>query len=143
VNNEYLTEVGDYINIGANRFPGRKFKGAIDEVRLWNVVRTQEELKEYMYKLLDGTEPGLFAYYRFDHTSGDISEDMTSNHYDGTWKGVYGGDYTEAHWIPSGAMSEVVYATKALNATNITETSFTANWHSVEGVTNLINSQTE
>jgi len=133
---EYLTEVGDLINVGANRYPGRFFKGAIDEVRFWNVVRTQEELNEYMYKLLDGNEPGLWAYHRFDHTSGDISEDMTSNHYDGTWGGGWEGDYTEAHWIPSGAMSKVVYATEALNATNIANTSFAANWHFVEGITN-------
>jgi hypothetical protein len=133
---EYLTEVGDHINIGANRDRSRYFKGIIDEVRLWNVVRTQEELKEYMHKLLDGNEPGLWAYHRFDHTSGDISEDMTSNHYDGTWGGGWEGDYTEAHWVPSGALSKIVYATEALIATNITTTNFTANWHFVEGVTN-------
>jgi len=133
---EYLTEVGDHINIGAHRNRARFFKGVIDEFRLWNVVRTQQELQEYMYQLLEGNEPGLFAYHRFDHTSGDISVDMTSNHYDGTWIGGWEGDYTEAHWIPSGAMSKVVYATEALNATNIANTSFAANWHFVEGITN-------
>jgi hypothetical protein len=131
---QYLTEVGDHVNIGANRDRTRFFKGAIDEVRIWNKVRTQEELQEYMYKLLDGNEPGLAIYHRFDHAEGDTSKDMTSNHYDGVWGGGYEG-YTEPHWVPSGAMSKVVFATKTFNATDITETSFTANWKSAEGVT--------
>jgi len=133
--NEYLTEVGDHINIGGHRSGGRPFKGIIDEVRFWNIVRTQEEIQEYMYKPLEGNEPGLFAYHRFDHTSGLVSVDMTSNHYDGAWNGTLGGDYTEPHWVPSGAMSHNVGATKAINATNVKNTSFTANWEPVENVT--------
>ncbi len=40
--------------------------GKIDEVRIWNVARTQEEIQSTMYTELRGDEPGLAAYYRFN-----------------------------------------------------------------------------
>ena len=45
------------------------FVGYIDEVRIWNVARTQTELKQYMDKSLTNptTQTGLLAYYTFDN----------------------------------------------------------------------------
>ena len=40
------------------------FKGEIDEVRLWNVVRTEDQLRSAMASGLTGTEPGLVALLR-------------------------------------------------------------------------------
>jgi len=39
------------------------FDGLLDEVRIWNVVRSQQEIHQYMNQPLLGTEPGLVAYY--------------------------------------------------------------------------------
>jgi concanavalin A-like lectin/glucanase superfamily protein len=44
----------------------RKFIGAIDEVRLWNVARSVEQIAANMRARSDGSEPGLVGYYRFE-----------------------------------------------------------------------------
>lgn len=40
------------------------FNGAIDEVRLWGVDRTQSEIVEAMNTTLTGLEYGLIGYWR-------------------------------------------------------------------------------
>ncbi len=62
------------------------FDGTIDEVRIWDVARTQNQIRDNMYKELDSplTETNLFAYYQFNETSGTNLPDMSSNTNDGT-----------------------------------------------------------
>jgi len=62
--------------------------GEIDEVRFWNIARTQAEIKESMENELEGTETGLVAYYDFNG-SGTTLTDRTGNH-DGT---IFGASY--------------------------------------------------
>ena len=42
---------------------GRKFIGKIDEVRIWDLVRDQEQIQAVMNSSLSGDESGLIAYY--------------------------------------------------------------------------------
>ena len=58
------------MTIGANSVDGKYFNGTVDEVRIWNVVRTQPEIAGALHKTLAGSEPGLVAYYRLDESSG-------------------------------------------------------------------------
>ncbi|OGV67015.1 MAG: hypothetical protein A3K19_29610 [Lentisphaerae bacterium RIFOXYB12_FULL_65_16] len=58
--------------------------GKLDELRIWNVARTVDQLRDGMHKELGGSESGLVAYYRFDHTSGTSLTDLTANHNNGT-----------------------------------------------------------
>ena len=45
-----------------------QFFGKLDEVRIWNVCRTETELKANMLDLPSpGTQAGLLAYYKFDN----------------------------------------------------------------------------
>ncbi|MFC4232297.1 beta strand repeat-containing protein, partial [Parasediminibacterium paludis] len=46
--------------------PTQFFSGTIDEVRVWNVARTQSQIQAAMNSELSGTESGLQAYYKFD-----------------------------------------------------------------------------
>jgi hypothetical protein len=46
--------------------PTQFFSGTIDEVRVWNVARTQAQIQAAMNSELSGTESGLQAYYKFD-----------------------------------------------------------------------------
>lgn len=64
------------------------FKGQIDEVRIWYIVRSQSDISTNMTKELTGTENGLLAYYKFDEGIGStIIHDATSNHNDGQLHG--------------------------------------------------------
>jgi hypothetical protein len=48
---------------------GEYFHGKIDEVRLWNVARSPQEIQAAMTLTLTGREPGLVAYWDFDSQS--------------------------------------------------------------------------
>lgn len=58
-------------NIGASGTQRRVdfFSGLIDEVRIWNVARTQEEIQASMNATLTGQEKGLVGYWNFDDGS--------------------------------------------------------------------------
>ena len=58
--------------------------GKIDEVRIWDDVRTQAEIQDNMYKELVGNESNLVAYYNFNDGRGTSVLDLTSNDNNGT-----------------------------------------------------------
>ena len=58
--------------------------GQIDEVRVWNSLRSQTEIKASMFKELAGTETGLIAYYNFNVESGTPLTDNSGNLNTGT-----------------------------------------------------------
>jgi|GEM_PF-991227 len=60
------------------------FPGEIDEVRIWNAVRSEEKIKEDKDRTLTGNEPGLVGYWRFDNGTGNTTEDGTVNANKGT-----------------------------------------------------------
>jgi CubicO group peptidase (beta-lactamase class C family) len=61
----------------------RYFDGAIDEVRIWSRALTQSEIQNNMYVELNGTEPGLTAYYKFNEDSEQTAFDSSTNGNDG------------------------------------------------------------
>jgi hypothetical protein len=64
--------------------PGDFFYGTIDEVRLWNIARSQAEIQDNMNCELMGTESGLTGYWKFNEGGGFIAYDATSNGNNGT-----------------------------------------------------------
>jgi hypothetical protein len=54
-----------YIGGGFGALCG-EFEGEIDEVRVWNVERTEAEIRANMFKPLTGSEPNLVSYWRLD-----------------------------------------------------------------------------
>ncbi|QKG55052.1 LamG domain-containing protein [Hymenobacter sp. BRD67] len=55
------------------------FNGSIDEVRVWNVARTQAQLSTAKGIGLPGSTTGLVAYYRLNEGSGTFANDATGN----------------------------------------------------------------
>lgn len=60
------------------------FDGVIQEVRIWNVARTQAEIVALKDSPAVGNESGLVACYHLDGTSGTSATDSTSNANTGT-----------------------------------------------------------
>ncbi|MEZ4712461.1 MAG: LamG-like jellyroll fold domain-containing protein [Caldilineaceae bacterium] len=46
--------------------PRHHFQGELEEVRVWQVARTQEQLQDNLFGRLQGEKEGLIAYYTFD-----------------------------------------------------------------------------
>ena len=77
------------------------FQGKIDEVRIWDTVRTINEIRANMCQKLLGTESNLSSYFRFDETSGDAPPNAASGP-DGKFYNIQATGLNEA-WQRSGA----------------------------------------
>ena len=70
--------------IGATSDGSSAFNGQIDEVRIWNDVRTDAEINANMFTPLKGNETGLVGYWNFDEGSGTTTTDRSANTNDGS-----------------------------------------------------------
>ncbi len=59
------------------------FVGQIDEVCIWNIALTENQIRSYMNKHLMGNEKGLVGYWKFDKEADGIVSDVTGNKNDG------------------------------------------------------------
>ena len=77
----YAAPLGNLLTIGTTpQFSGPPgWQGKIDELRVWSVFRTADQIKANMRVHLKGTEPGLVAYYKFDEGSGLATADATND----------------------------------------------------------------
>lgn len=61
------------------------FNGQIDEVRIWNAVRTQTQMRDNMSSKVDpSSEPNLIGYWNMNKGTGNTVYDLTSNGNNGT-----------------------------------------------------------
>lgn len=123
---------GQELAIGAGQtWPlAQNFTGSIDEVRVWNTIRTPLEIMTNSLNSISASSTGLVAYYNFDNgiasgtnTGLNILTDLTSNGNNGTLNNF---DLTgsSSNWIESYAMVVPIFTT----ATSITNNSFIVNW---------------
>lgn len=52
------------------RLGNNNFVGELDEVRVWNVARSPEDIAAYYNRTVDPNTPGLILYYNFNNLSG-------------------------------------------------------------------------
>jgi len=64
------------------------FMGVIDEVRIWNDVRSHSEIFHNMSSMLNGDETGLQLYWPMNEGGGDSLHDMSGNGHDIRISGV-------------------------------------------------------
>jgi hypothetical protein len=91
--NLYIGQLGkdfsyaDASNFGRPTYPNLyRMKGQIDEVRIWNVCRTAQEIKDNRYKTVYANNTGLVGYYKFNEpASADarLVTDYSGSHNDG------------------------------------------------------------
>ena len=57
-------------------------RGALDEMRIWNEARTEEEIVSNMHSEMTGNEHNLVAYWRFDQKNGNfvLNESKNAHH---------------------------------------------------------------
>jgi len=77
-------EFGSYTKDGNTRY----FHGYIDEVRLWNSVRSGAEIKASRGIDLNSDESGLIGYWKIDEGEGGATIDETSSGYNCTINGA-------------------------------------------------------
>jgi hypothetical protein len=76
--------------VGGGNVGNTKGKGQADEFRIWNTVRTAEEISANIDRQLNGNELGLLAYYKFNDGTGSTAID-TSGSKNGT---IFGATWT-------------------------------------------------
>ena len=69
--------------------------GSIDDVSLWDVSLTQDDIQAHMNTELSGDETGLAGYWNFNEGEGSILTDLSDNRIDG--------DIIGATWSDDGA----------------------------------------
>ena len=82
-----------------NHPPTGYLAGVIDDVRFWNDVRTETEIKENMHKELAGNETGLRAYYNMSNDTGFSLTDNSSNSNTGTLTNMDNSDWVTSYAV--------------------------------------------
>jgi hypothetical protein len=113
------------------------FIGAMDEVKIWNVARTQAQLQTARYNEIDGNTQGLVAYYKFNQTSGTSIPDASVNNVTstlistGTWIASGNPSNSSYLWTPGNATTQSLTVTSSgtysVTATNPASCSATSN----------------
>ncbi|MEB3359022.1 MAG: LamG-like jellyroll fold domain-containing protein [Synechococcales bacterium] len=70
-----LTIQGTEIEIGRN-LAGNHFAGQLREVRVWNRLRTPEQLQQTLYRVLPTRAPGLVGYWRLNQADEGVAIDL-------------------------------------------------------------------
>lgn len=99
------------VTIGeSSGFPGRGWSGVIDEVRIWSIARSSEELNQTIATPLTGNEPGLAAYLPMNEGAGTSTENLLG------CNAAFQGGLGEASWVDG-----FVLATTDIGVTGITD----------------------
>jgi V8-like Glu-specific endopeptidase len=79
----YSCEIGEpqvNLNIGRAQGYGYYFSGVIAEVRLWNIARTEDQIKQNQNSdfWLTGEKSGLVGYWQLDEEEGNTAKNLVS-----------------------------------------------------------------
>ncbi|MCB2220861.1 MAG: Omp28-related outer membrane protein [Bacteroidetes bacterium] len=77
------------------------YSGTIDEVRVWDIALTAQQIEENMCTNFSGsTDPHLIANFKFNECGGTLLTD-SKNGYDGVLMGMEGNEWVESYACPS------------------------------------------
>ncbi len=93
---ETFNSAGGDVNIATlhklgndNRETGNPyFHGEMDELRIWNKVKSSFEIQEDMMRTVDPLDANLVAYYRFDNKGSDAVADLSSSNNSASLKNI-------------------------------------------------------
>ncbi|MBL7999153.1 MAG: hypothetical protein JNL32_11000, partial [Candidatus Kapabacteria bacterium] len=64
--------IGCRTNDITNGLPDNVFRGMMDETRIWNIARTENEIRANFRKRISATTPGLILYLNYNEGTGSI-----------------------------------------------------------------------
>ena len=117
-------------------FPDRLFDGKIEEVRLWNVARTEAQIRENMNLPISELEPGLVSYWQFNDSSGTTLTDVTGGN-SGNLVNMDNSNWVTSS-IPFGAGAVNTQIVSTTGTVNFTGTSLAMNFISKSGIDTLV-----
>ena len=88
--------------MGQSHYMDRYLDGKIRDARIWNTVRSEEEIVDNMDKSLSGDEGNLVGYWLMNEGSGSTVYDESTSSNDGTIHGanwVYSRDSKSKLWL--------------------------------------------
>ncbi|MFC2086124.1 LamG-like jellyroll fold domain-containing protein, partial [Bacteroidota bacterium] len=83
-NGPVMDNIENELYIGNNSNLDKTFEGTIDEIRIWNIGRTSEEINLHYNNFLYGNENGLVGYWQMNEGYGQLLEDLSGNSNSGT-----------------------------------------------------------
>jgi hypothetical protein len=84
-------------------YPGGTISADLDEIRIWNVVRSAANIADHDTARLRGNEHGLVGYWRFDEGAGQVARDATGHGLDGRLGDTTGPDGWDPIWTSNAA----------------------------------------
>jgi hypothetical protein len=72
-----MSNASAIVQIGRESAATNQYNGGLDEVRLWNVARTQAQIQSSMNSELVGTEAGLQGYWKLNEGGGAVGTDSS------------------------------------------------------------------
>ena len=60
-----------------------QIQGIVEELRIWEIARSEEEILTTMNVMISGDEEGLVGYWRFDEGEGQTVNDLSGNEHHG------------------------------------------------------------
>ncbi|MDZ7344745.1 MAG: DNRLRE domain-containing protein, partial [candidate division KSB1 bacterium] len=91
------------ILFGGHAYLNRHITGRMDEVRIWNYARSAAALRDDMNRPLQGNEPGLIGYWRFDEGAGQFAADLSGNNNAIQLGATNAGEASDPAWVLSDA----------------------------------------
>ncbi len=86
--------------IGASNFDGRFFNGALDELRIWSVARTQQQIADNSTLDLPSDTPGLELYFPMNDGEGINATNIVDIACSATGLGIDDSNWTEGYSLP-------------------------------------------
>jgi hypothetical protein len=112
------------------------FNGIIDEVRLWNVARSTQEIRENMHLTLNGSETGLLACWQFNEASGNITSDPVGGH-DGTLYNFDADEWVESN-VPVGGGTSITRTVSSSGIYDFIDTGMYMNFTAKTGTDTIV-----
>ena len=114
----------------------RYFNGKIDEVRLWNTVRSLQEIRQYMNSPLIGNETGLISCWQLNGGTGTSVEDpLNSNN--GTMSNMDDSNWVNST-IPFGEGNIYTQIVSSTGTVDFTETGITIDFTEKTGTDTIV-----